>query len=79
MTIRTAEENNNRTFTTLGFSTVRQAKNWLGERLDATKRSQVMFMDRDDILNLFIINSLPLPRGALQPREFGHMDDDLPF
>jgi hypothetical protein len=79
VTIRTAEENNNRTFTRLGFSTVRQAKNWLGERPDATKRSQVMFMDRDDILNLFIITSLPLPKGALRPREFGDMDDDLPF
>lgn len=44
-----------------------QAKNWLGERLDATRRSQVIFMDRDDILNLFIVTNLPLPKGALPP------------
>lgn len=30
----------------------KQARNWLGGKLDATKRSQVMFIDREDILNL---------------------------
>jgi hypothetical protein len=58
----------------------KQAKNWLGERLDATKRSQVMFMDRDDILNLFIVTSLPLPKGALPPaKAWDDLDDDIPF
>ena len=30
-----------------------------------SKRSQIMFMDRDDILNLYVVASLPLPEGAL--------------
>ena len=51
----------------------------VGERLDATKRSQVMFMDRDDILNLFIVTNLPLPKGALPAQGFRDIDDDLPF
>jgi len=35
-----------------------------------------MFMDRDDILNLFVVTNLPLPTGALPAAE---PDDDLPF
>ena len=66
-------------FIVAGGEITKQAKNWLGERLDATKRSQVMFMDRDDILNLFIVTNLPLPKGALPPQEFEDMDEDLPF
>ena len=38
-----------------------------------------MFMDRDDILNLFIVTNLPLPKGALPPQGFGDMDDDISF
>ena len=48
------------------------ARNWLGSKLDISKRSQVMFMDRDDILNLFVVTNLPLPSQALpkhQPLE----------
>jgi len=61
-------------------SNIKQAKNWLGERLDATKRSQVMFMDRDDILNLFIVTNLPLPKGALPTvSNSDDFDDDIPF
>jgi len=37
----------------------------LVNKLDATKRSQIMFMDRDDILNLFVITNLPLPSEAV--------------
>ena len=66
-------------FIVAGGGITKQAKNWLGQRLDATKRSQVMFMDRDDILNLFIITNLPLPKGALPPQGFGDMDDDISF
>jgi hypothetical protein len=29
----------------------KRPRNWLGNKLDATKRSQMMFMDRDDIKN----------------------------
>lgn len=38
------------------------ARNWLGNKLDAVKRSQILFMDRDDILNLYIVTNLPLPQ-----------------
>ncbi|GHI02748.1 hypothetical protein Scel_10690 [Streptomyces cellostaticus] len=40
------------------------ARNWPGNALDAGKRSQIMFMDRDDILNQFVASSLPFPTGA---------------
>lgn len=63
-----------------GGEITKQAKNWLGERLDATKRSQVMFMDRDDILNLFIVTNLPLPKGALPPAKASDpFDEKIPF
>lgn len=58
----------------------KQARNWLGERLDATKRSQIMFMDRDDILNLYTANGVPLPVGA-DPKKnsLSFLDEDIPF
>ena len=36
-----------------------------------------MFMDREDILNLFVVTNLPLPAGALPPTD--RLDDELPF
>jgi hypothetical protein len=59
-----------------GGEITKAARNWLGERLDASKRSQVMFMDRDDILNLFVVTSVPLPAAALPPTK---LNDDIPF
>lgn len=52
-------------FIVAGGEITKAARNWLGNKLDATKRSQVMFMDREDILNLFVVSNLPLPAGAL--------------
>ena len=67
-------------FIVAGGEITKQARNWLGERLDATKRSQVMFMDREDILNLYVVTNLPLPKGALPPTpSFTGLDDDIPF
>ncbi len=43
-----------------GGEITKQAKNWLGERLDASQRSQILFMDRTDIVNLFITHNVPL-------------------
>jgi len=63
-------------FIVAGGEITKAARNWLGNKLDATKRSQVMFMDREDILNLFVVTNLPLPAGAL-PKSAD--DDDLPF
>lgn len=51
-------------FLIAGGTITKAARNWLGERLDASKRSQVMFMDRDDILNLFVVTDAPLPKQA---------------
>lgn len=67
-------------FIVAGGEITKQARNWLGNKLDAAKRSQVMFMDRDDILNLFIVTNLPLPKGALPPAKTSDRpDDDIPF
>ena len=51
-------------FIVAGGEITKAARNWLGGKLDQTKRSQVMFMDRDDILNLFVVTNLPLPLRA---------------
>lgn len=45
-------------FIVAGGEITKAAKNWIGERLDVNKRSQIMFMDRDDILNLYIVTNL---------------------
>ncbi|MCQ9136654.1 hypothetical protein, partial [Streptomyces hilarionis] len=63
-----------------GGEITKQARNWLGNKLDATKRSQIMFMDRHDILNLFIVTNLPLPKNALPLRKITDpFDSDIPF
>jgi hypothetical protein len=51
-------------FIVAGGEITKQARNWLGNKLDASKRSQILFMDREDILNLYVVTNLPLPRGA---------------
>ena len=67
-------------FIVAGGEITKQARNWLGNKLDANNRSQVMFMDREDILNLFTVTNLPLPKGALPPEPTRHeFDDDIPF
>ena len=46
-------------FIVAGGEITKQAKNWLGGKLDNTKRSQILFVDREDILNLYISSHLP--------------------
>lgn len=65
-------------FIVAGGEITKQARNWLGGKLDATKRSQILFMERDDILNLYITSTLPLPSGAI-PQPMSDFDDDIPF
>jgi hypothetical protein len=48
----------------------KQACNWLGGKLDASQRSQIMFTDRDDIPNLFIVNHVPLPKEVIDVRRW---------
>lgn len=55
------------------------ARNWLGNQLDASQRRQIMFMDRDDILNLFIVANLPLPAAAQPAQKAVNFDDEIPF
>lgn len=67
-------------FIVAGGEITKAARNWLGNKLDAAKRSQIMFMDREDILNLFIVTNLPLPKGALSSTtSSGDVDDEIPF
>jgi hypothetical protein len=63
-------------FIVAGGEITKAARHWIGCKLDASKRSQIMFMDRDDILNLFVVTSLPLPSGALPDEE---SSDGIPF
>jgi len=65
-------------FIVAGGEITKAARNWLGGKLDAVRRSQIMFMDRDDILNLYVVTNMPLPNGVL-PSETSPLDDDLPF
>lgn len=62
-----------------GGEITKAARNWLGNKLDRTKRSQIIFMDRDDILNLYAVTSLPLPNGALPPARSFTVDDSIRF
>lgn len=65
-------------FIVAGGEITKQARNWIGGKLDITKRSQILFMDREDILNLYTVSNLPLPADALidsSGKEFG----DIPF
>lgn len=65
-------------FIVAGGEITKQAKNWLGQKLDASKRSQILFMDRDDILNLYIVSSVPMPEDAI-PKPALSSADDIPF
>jgi hypothetical protein len=67
-------------FIVAGGEITKAAKQWLGEKLDQAKRSQILFMGRDDILNLFVVTNLPLPAAAL-PASLGwpQLDDEIPF
>jgi hypothetical protein len=64
-------------FIVAGGEITKAARNWLGGKLDATKRSQVMFMERNDILNLFVGSNTPLPKGAIPSSALA--DDEIPF
>jgi hypothetical protein len=63
-------------FIVAGGEITKQARNWLGGKLDASKRSQLLFMDREDILNLYTVSSLTLPDAATpRPSDI----NDIPF
>ena len=58
---------------------VQQVRNWIGDKLDASKRSQMMFMNREDILDLFVVTNLPLPGGAWPEAKLNSSFDEPPF
>lgn len=65
-------------FIVAGGEITKQARNWLGGKLDAAKRSQILFLDREDIVNLYIVSNLPLPVGVIA-KSAPELDDDIPF
>lgn len=65
-------------FIVAGGEITKQARNWLGGKLDASKRSQILFMDREDILNIYVASGLPLPSKALPPIDTT-FNGDMPF
>lgn len=67
-------------FIVAGGEITKAARNWIGNALDASKRSQIMFIDRDDILNLYVVTNLPLPAAALPKTTNPWIDtNDPPF
>jgi len=67
-------------FIVAGGEITKQARNWIGNKLDAAKRSQIMFMDRDDLLNLYTVTNLALPKNSgSQPVKLNPLDIDVPF
>jgi hypothetical protein len=52
-------------FIVAGGAITKAARKWLGNSLDAAKRSQIMFIDREDILNHYVVTNVPLPSAAL--------------
>lgn len=63
-----------------GGEITKSARLWLGRNLDATKRSRIMFMDRDDILNLFVVSNTQLPAAAIKEvTGASDLDQDIPF
>lgn len=65
-------------FIVAGGEITKQARNWIAGKLDVSKISQIMFLEREDILNLFIVNNISLPAGAF-PKIENPDDDNLPF
>ncbi|MEQ1673170.1 MAG: hypothetical protein ABL893_20155 [Hyphomicrobium sp.] len=66
-------------FIVAGGDFIEQAKEWLANKLDATKRSQILFIDRQDILNLFTSGQIPLPVTARADQATKEDPDEIPF
>lgn len=58
-----------------GGKITNQAKHWLGEHLDASQRRQIIFMDRPEILHLFVIHNVLMP----DEESANLFSDDIPF
>src|SRR6266536_6593520 len=47
-------------FIVAGGEITKAARNWLGNALDTSQRRSIIVMDRNDILDLFVVTNLPL-------------------
>jgi hypothetical protein len=56
-----------------GGEITKQAKHWLGERLDVSKRRHIIFMDHPELLDLLVANRIPLPKLSSEA------NSDVPF
>lgn len=68
-------------FIVAGGEITKAARNWLGGVLDKSQRSQILFMDREHILNLYIGHRLNLPAAAA-PKKVDPWfieEDEVPF
>ena len=66
-------------FIVAGGDVTKSARLWLGRNLGNSQRSRIMFMDRDDILNLFISSNTQLPFKAIEAESNSIDDDNVPF
>ena len=68
-------------FIVAGGEITKAARNWLGGVLDKSQRSQIMFIDREHILNLYTAHRLELPPKATAPvtDRWLSEDDEVPF
>jgi hypothetical protein len=66
-------------FIVAGGEITKQARNWIGNALDASQRRSIIFMDRNDILDLFVVNNLPLPAAALPSADPWLLPEEPPF
>ena len=48
----------------VGGEITKQARHWLGVRLSASERSQIIFLERNDILDLMVGARVPLPKSV---------------
>jgi hypothetical protein len=64
-----------------GGEITKAARNWLAGVLDKSQRSQIMFMDREHILNLYTAHRLKLPKAAQQDGSdpWSLDDGEIPF
>ena len=51
-------------FIIAGGEITKSARNWLSNALNASKRRQIIFMGREEILDLCVVNQVPLPEAA---------------
>lgn len=65
-------------FIVAGGEITKAARNWIGNQLDISKRSQILFMDREDILNLYVVTNLPVPQQPATKCDEG-VNDPLSF